>query len=70
VFAEVIQTIFLTRRGERIAENWWHWGCSADSKGNQVIVGNFDRYGLLVGGGGSDGCYSTLRVAVSRKFEI
>jgi len=70
VFAEVIQTIFLTQRGERIAENWLHWGCSAASNGSQVIVGHFGRYGLHVSNGWDDYCNSSIRVAVSRKFEI
>lgn len=51
VFAEVIQTIFLmSKKSERIAESWYHWGNQESSDGGMipVMVGNFGRKGLEV----------------------
>lgn len=68
VIAETVFSIFKTI-GERLLENWYHWGVSLDSGGLRVAVGLFARGGLdvsfyrpvWVGGG--------LRVCLSRKFD-
>lgn len=56
--------------GERLLPNWYHWGCSLDSYGRPVCVGDFDSGGWRVddchpGYGGSD----YLRVCFLRKFQ-
>ncbi|HDQ22817.1 MAG TPA: hypothetical protein ENN28_02460 [Candidatus Uhrbacteria bacterium] len=69
VFNETILTIFMVNNGERIAEDWWHWGISLDSFGNRVRVGNFDAHGLRVSSGWDDYSHRYLSVALVRKFE-
>ena len=68
IFAEAILTIYTVNNGERIAENWWHWGISATSYGHRVFVGLFDSGGLGVDLTWHDHSGGLLRVCVSQKF--
>lgn len=68
--AEAIVTIFKIT-GERLLENWDHWGRRLGSGGYRVCVGYFDTGGLGVRSGPpSVGAYDDLRVCLLRKFAI
>jgi len=69
VFGEAIVSVYLTGGGERIAENWYHWGLSLGSDRNRVFVGVFDSVGFHVGLASPDYSHSILRVCVARKFD-
>ncbi|MDD5341288.1 MAG: hypothetical protein PHC97_02515 [Patescibacteria group bacterium] len=69
-FAEAILTIFMVNNGERIAEDWYHWGATAASNDNRVGVGVFGSGGLIVSGGLVDCSDDDLRVVLSRKFSF
>jgi len=64
---EAVFTIFQLT-GERLLENWYHWGPTLDSDGDRVYVGNFDRGGLDVGRDHPGCSGGNLRVVRSRKF--
>lgn len=66
--AEAIISIFeLT--GERLLENWWHWGYLLTSHGSRVWVGRFSRLGLLVSRDQPDwDSHDLLRVSLAWKF--
>lgn len=69
VIAEAIFSIFQTT-GERLLENWHHWGRNLDSYGYRVGVGLFDRFGLGVYDHGPDwDDDGGLCACVSRKFQ-
>lgn len=68
IVAEAVFSIFKAT-GERLLENWYHWGKSLASVGVHIVVGVFGRRGLDVvyyrpGGGAHGG----LRVCLFRKF--
>lgn len=66
--AEAIISIFQTT-GERLLEDWWHWGRSLDSDGGRVDV-SFPPAGLSVSDNRPDwGDNDWLRVCVARKFQ-
>ncbi len=69
VFSEAILTIYMVNNGERIAENWWHWGVSLASNGFRVFVGYLNSNGLDVYYHWLDYSLHVLRVCVFRKFE-
>ncbi|MBI2454080.1 MAG: hypothetical protein HYV54_00690 [Parcubacteria group bacterium] len=68
VVAEAVLSIFKTTQ-ERLLENRYHWGVSLDSVGLRVLVGLFDRRGLVVSRYHPDwdDC-GHLRVCLFRKF--
>jgi len=68
IFSEAIFTIFMVN-GERIAEDWYHWGVSLVSSGGRVRIGYFRAYGLGVDRGWYGYSYLGLRVALVRKFD-
>jgi len=68
VFAEAIQTIFMLT-GQRIAEDWYHWGASLASDGSRVCAGRLDSGGLFVGCCWPDSSLSRLCASVVRKFD-
>ena len=69
IFGEAILTIYMVNNGERIAEDWYHWGVSLDSDGIRVVIGLFLAFGLLVYDRWRDFSFQDLRVALVRKFD-
>ena len=71
IVGETILTNFNVNGGERLLENWYHWGKESDSDGNRVGVGGLGSGGLSgvrrCSPGDSD---SHLRVVVLRKFDF
>lgn len=70
VVGETVLSNFSIHNGERLLENWYHWGKESDSDGLRVCIGCFGSRGLCVScdsPGGSDGL---LRVVVFRKFDF
>ena len=69
--AEAVITNFKVHDGERLLENWYHWGNFLSSGVYRVYVGFFDGGGLLVHGDHpSVGDFDYLRVCLLRKFAI
>lgn len=70
VVSEAILSIF-QNTGERLLENWYHWGRSLTSYGYRVYVGCFGRDGLRVLGFCGPGWVGDdcLRVCLVRKFQ-
>jgi len=69
IFSEAVFTNFKVN-GERIAENWWHWGVSVSSIGGHVSVGSFDLDGWSVNSYYGNRCNPNLRVCLALKFEF
>ena len=70
VFAEAILTNYLVNNGERITEDWYHWGISAASYGYRVCVGFLVALGLFVDDDWHVNSLHFLRVALARKFDF
>jgi len=70
LISEIILSACLIN-GERLLENFFHWGTLASgSYDYRVVVGLFDLYGLRVDGYHLDTSnYTNLRACVSRKFQ-
>lgn len=66
VIAEACFSIFGVT-GERLLENWYHWGRSETSFGDRVFGGDFDSGGFDVSGSHPGDYGGHLRVVVSRK---
>ncbi len=69
VFSEAILTNYMVNNGERIAEDWWHWGVSLSSNGYRVSVGHLNTNGLIVSDSWLGYSALNLRVCVYRKFD-
>lgn len=68
VVAEAVFSVFKTT-GERLLEKWYHWSQTLDSFGRRVLVGGFDRGGLVVDDYHPDWlAHDGLRVCLLRKF--
>jgi hypothetical protein len=66
--SEAIITIFMIS-GERLLENWSHWGPSLVKKRFRSCVGRFDEKGLQVDRYHPVGNYDDLHVCLLRKFD-
>jgi hypothetical protein len=70
IVSETAISNFGIHNGERLMENWYHWGKETAWGGDHVDVGDFDPGGFGVdrrSAGDSDG---DLRVVVFRKFDF
>lgn len=72
VFAEAIQTIFMVNDGERIAEDWYHWGATVTSSSDRrLVVGCFSATKKIsIDGRTIDYRDDSIRVCVSRKWDF
>lgn len=70
VVGEAVLSNFSVHNGERLLENWYHWGKEADSDGDRVCVGGFGSDGLGVNDYSPDDSVGFLRVVLFRKFDF
>ena len=68
VVAEAIFSNYVIN-GERLLENWCHWGKESDSDGKPVRVGNFNTEGLVVASNKPIQHDANLRVVIVKKHE-
>lgn len=68
LMGEACLSAYLINNGERLLENFYHWGKSLGSFGYRVGVGYFGRCGLYVGLW-VDYSDDSLRVCLFRKFQ-
>ena len=69
IFTEAVFTIFMVNNGERIAEDWWHWGLTKRSNGRRVFVGNFRKTGFYFSDARDNEPSRYQRVVILRKFD-
>jgi hypothetical protein len=70
VVSEAAISNFGVHNGERLLENWYHWGKETDSGGGRVFVGGFDSDGFRVSRFSPGDSNDRLRVVVFRKFDF
>jgi hypothetical protein len=70
VVSETVISNFGVHNGERLLENWYHWGKETDSGGGRVCVGDFGSDGFDVAGYSPGSSHDRLRVVVFRKFDF
>jgi hypothetical protein len=70
VVKEAVLSNFRINHGERLLENWYHWGKEIDSGRYRVDVGYFGSDGFFVGYGTPSSSNDLLRVVVARKFDF
>jgi hypothetical protein len=67
--SEIVFSNFHIFGGERLLENWYHWGKELTSGGRRVRVGDFGSNGFRVGYCSPGRSGGVLRVVVARKFD-